>query len=54
MLLVSLVNTLVLSYKFLVATTVIKSEEMCIDAYDFHWLCYMLLVVRGCMFMVTG
>jgi hypothetical protein len=47
MLLVSLVNTLALSYKFLVATTVIKSEEMCINAYDLHWLCYMLLVVRG-------
>jgi len=47
MLLVSLVNTLVLSYNFLVATTIIKSEEMSIDAYDFigSAICFLLLEV---------
>jgi len=47
MLLVSLVNILVLSYKFLVATTIIKSEEMSIDAYDFigSAICFLLLEV---------
>ena len=45
--LVSLVNTLVLSYKFLVATTIIKSEEMSIDAYDFIGSAICFLLFRG-------